>query len=127
MSENDMDGSEEFKTNLSVSVQAHRVSRIPGRDFTFPTSGHLLNPEVNDQSVRLRDEAVAKGRLLMTICWQYYNTMSKSNFMNAGSRVAADPGPSKHLNKASIISEAIARSGSESVAQTRRRDVIHTF
>jgi hypothetical protein len=32
--EDESNDSEELKTNLSRSVQAHRVSRIPGGDFS---------------------------------------------------------------------------------------------
>lgn len=45
MFENDFNKSGEFKTNLSESVQAHRVSRISGGDFSrdlrpnYPSEG----------------------------------------------------------------------------------------
>jgi hypothetical protein len=37
VSENDIYDCEDVKTNLDGSVQAHRESRIPGRDFTGPS------------------------------------------------------------------------------------------
>jgi hypothetical protein len=36
---------EEFKMNVSGTVQAHRVSRIPGGDFTFMWLWHSQNED----------------------------------------------------------------------------------
>jgi hypothetical protein len=71
---------EEFKMNVSGTVQAHRVSRIPGGDFTSTIEiASCQSKSLTDKSIRADKGPMRSSRifdLTMPLCAPAFTTLS---------------------------------------------------